>query len=73
MMNQKKDCCDIRYFLQERGYAVLPSLLSQGSCKELVALYAQEKFWRSRIMMERYGFGHGEYQYFAYPLPALVE
>jgi len=59
--------------LQELGYAVLPALLSPKDCKTLAALYTQESGWRSRIVMERYGFGRGEYQYFAYPLPVLVD
>ena len=35
------------------------------------SLYPHEKHFRSRINMERYRFGRGEYQYFAYPLPDL--
>jgi len=62
----------MRCSLQELGYAVLPSLISPKDCKALAALYAQEHGWRSRVVMERYGFGRGEYQYFAYPLPVLV-
>lgn len=37
------------------------------------ALYDQPQIFRKRIQMARHGFGQGEYQYFAYPLPALVE
>src|SRR5262249_40944040 len=29
--------------------------------------------YRSRIVMARHGFGRGEYKYFAYPLPAIIE
>jgi len=63
----------MRNSLQERGYAILPSLLSPENCKELATLYAHEGCWRSHVVMERYGFGRGEYRYFAYPLPVLVE
>jgi hypothetical protein len=41
-------------------------------CAEVRQFYERDLF-RSRIVMERHGFGQGEYQYFAYPLPPLIE
>jgi hypothetical protein len=35
-------------------------------------LYTDSKAFRSRVVMGRYNFGRGEYQYFANPLPPLV-
>jgi hypothetical protein len=59
--------------LDAQGWAILPNLLSAGECGAVARLYdAQERF-RSRIVMARHGFGRGEYQYFAYPLPPLIE
>lgn len=55
------------------GYAVTPTLMSPDECERAVALYAQEDRFRSRIVMERYAFGRGEYKYFSYPLPDLVK
>jgi hypothetical protein len=59
--------------LDSRGNAVLPSLLSPGQCDALAACYDDEARYRSRIVMSRHGFGQGEYKYFAYPLPAIVQ
>lgn len=58
--------------LGARGCSVAKGLLTAGQCRSLAALYKDEKPFRSRIVMSRHGFGRGEYQYFAYPLPALV-
>lgn len=58
--------------LNSHGNAVLPGLLPERECRELAALYEDSQRFRSRIVMERLNFGRGEYQYFAYPLPALV-
>lgn len=53
------------------GVARTAPLLSPEECDELAALYDTGTF-RSRVVMARHGFGSGEYQYFAAPLPPLV-
>ena len=58
--------------LDAQGYGIIPALLSPADCAALIELYAQPERFRSRIVMERHGFGRGEYQYFSYPLPEIV-
>jgi hypothetical protein len=59
--------------LDDRGAAILPALLTPEECRALAGLYDQEAPFRSRVVMSRHGFGRGEYRYFAYPLPDLVQ
>jgi uncharacterized protein len=59
--------------LWELGYARTPPVLTPDECSELVAMYGDEARFRSRIDMERYRFGIGDYKYFAAPLPPLVQ
>lgn len=59
--------------LDERGFAVVPALLTQTTSEEIAAVYRDDRRFRSRIEMERYGFGRGEYKYFSYPLPEVVQ
>ena len=58
--------------LDAYGCAVAPKLLSPETCRELAALYADDKRFRSRIVMAAHGFGRGEYKYFAEPLPEPI-
>ncbi len=58
--------------LDATGSARLPALLSAPECAALAGCYANATLFRSRIVMAQHGFGRGEYQYFAYPLPPLV-
>ena len=58
--------------LDAEGHALIPSLLTLAECRAAAALYAQPAHFRSRVVMARHGFGQGEYQYFAYPLPPAV-
>ena len=67
------DWREIAGSLDERGYAITPSLLTRGECREIAALYPREEVFRSRVIMQRHAFGRGEYQYFRYPLPSVVE
>jgi uncharacterized protein len=59
--------------LDAQGCAVLKNLLTPDECRAIAALYPDEAQFRSRIVMGRHGFGRGEYQYFCYPLPALIQ
>jgi len=58
--------------LDDQGCALLPSLLTPGECETLAGMYAADKPFRSRVVMERHGFGRGEYKYFTYPLPEPI-
>lgn len=55
------------------GYAKTEPLLSPDECKELAALYDDDRCFRSHVDMGRLGFGQGAYKYFQYPLPALIQ
>jgi len=59
--------------IQQNGYALTPVVLTANECKELVGLYAEDKGFRSHIIMARYRFGRGDYKYFEYPLPPTVQ
>ncbi len=58
--------------LDEHGNAVLPGLLQSEECDALAALYPDDRHFRSRVVMERFSFGRGEYKYFGYPLPEII-
>jgi hypothetical protein len=58
--------------LWTNGFANLGKILTGDECDHLTTLYPREKPFRSRINMERYRFGKGEYKYFTYPLPETV-
>jgi hypothetical protein len=68
------DWCSIATDLDTQGWAIIPKLLANGECDGIAGLYGQGgETFRSHIVMARHGFGQGEYRYFAYPLPALIE
>ncbi len=48
-------------------------LLTAEECAALTDLYRDDTRFRSRVDMERFRFGAGEYKYFADPLPTLVQ
>jgi len=59
--------------LDRAGCAVAPELITPAQCDALTGLYSRDELFRSRVVMSRHGFGRGEYQYFGYPLPPLIE
>ena len=66
------DWSEVCTSLDERGFARLPALLDGAECAGIAAMYDSPAHFRSRVVMSRHGFGRGEYQYFAYPLPPVV-
>ncbi len=59
--------------LDRQGWALVPGLLAAHACAALAALYPRDDLFRSRVTMSHHGFGRGEYKYFSYPLPGLIE
>ena len=59
--------------LDGSGAATIEGLLDASECGELAALYDEESHFRTRVIMSRHGFGRGEYQYFRYPLPPILD
>ena len=59
--------------LNEDGYARTSAFLTGDECAAVVALYEDDRLFRSRVEMARHRFGVGDYKYFRRPLPPLVE
>lgn len=59
--------------MNKKGYTIIPEFLSENQCKEMIDRYDNPKGYRKTVVMERYRFGMGEYKYFDYPLPELVQ
>lgn len=69
----KIDWATVTESMHARGYALIPGLLDKEDCEQLIAAYTDNTLYRKTITMERYRFGLGEYKYFQYPLPPLIQ
>ncbi len=58
--------------LNIQGWARIPALLNAAQCADMANLFPSAQGFRSHVVMQRHGYGQGEYRYFAYPLPPLV-
>lgn len=67
------DVRGLRAGLDAQGWFVLRGLLSRAECEGVASMYASGTGFRSQVVMARHGFGRGEYRYFAYPLPPLIQ
>lgn len=59
--------------MNDNGYALIRGLISDEECSNLIANYSNNSLYRKTVIMERYRYGLGEYRYFNYPLPPLVQ
>ena len=67
------DWLNVKENLNAKGFAVIENVLSEGECKHLSGFYDDNYLYRSVINMQRYRFGRGEYKYFNYPLPPIIQ
>jgi len=59
--------------MNDNGYAIIPGLIGDADCGNLIDNYSDSSLYRKTVVMERYRYGLGEYRYFNYPLPPLVQ
>ena len=59
--------------LNEKGFSIIPGVLSRAECEHIAGFYSDQHLYRNTIDMRRYRFGMGEYKYFRYPLPPVVQ
>ena len=59
--------------LNSTGNALLKGILTVRECEALTSIYGCDEYFRSRVVMARHGFGRGEYKYFSYPLPDILQ
>ena len=67
------DWTEVASSLDWQGWAILPGLLAADQCDAIAGMYRNSPAFRSHVVMARHGFGRGEYRYFSYPLPDLVQ
>lgn len=67
------DWQNITEAMHQNGYALIPNLLSDDECDSLISNYSQSDLYRKTVVMARHRFGLGEYKYFDYPLPDLIQ
>ena len=70
---QRIDGNSVSTDLDAQGWAVLAKLIEPDVCDGIASLYNEDAGFRSRVVMARHGFGRGEYRYFSYPLPPIIQ
>ena len=64
---------DVSENMHSKGFALVPEFLQESDSEMLIRNYDHAEWYRNTITMERYRFGSGEYKYFNYPLPSLIQ
>lgn len=67
------DWGNITESMHQNGYAIIQNLLSEEQCELLKANYDNSTLYRKTVTMARHRFGLGEYKYFNYPLPDIIQ
>jgi len=75
-LKERIDCLDwsrVAEDMNEKGFASVPHILTGVECDGLVDQYSSDTLYRKTIIMEHHGYGQGEYKYYQYPLPGIVQ
>jgi hypothetical protein len=67
------DWSAVRAEMEEIGHADAGRVLGAAECARLVRMYDDDERFRSTVDMARHRYGDGQYRYFRYPLPEVVE
>lgn len=59
--------------MHNRGFALAQGVLNDVECMDLINLYNTHTGFRKTVVMERHRYGKGEYKYFSYPLPDILQ
>jgi uncharacterized protein len=59
--------------MNQRGFSTIPDMMTADQCDSLKSIYNNSDLYRKTVVMERYRFGLGEYKYFRYPLPKIIQ
>ncbi len=70
---KKLDWKHVASELNRNGYVLLPRLFSAKNCSYVISKYDMEDLFRKKVTMKRHNFGLGEYKYFDYPLPEIIQ
>ena len=70
---QSLDWQKITVEMNDKGFSIVSNLLTANQCEELKINYNRPDLYRKTVTMERYRFGLGEYKYYNYPLPDLIQ
>ncbi|WP_243403406.1 2OG-Fe(II) oxygenase [Sphingobacterium haloxyli] len=70
---QNTDWQTITETMHTNGYTVIANLLTDEQCEMLKSEYNNPYAYRKTVVMERHRFGLGEYKYFNYPLPDIIQ
>jgi hypothetical protein len=70
---EQLDWSNITDQMNNNGYALANNVVTSVECDSLIKRYDDKGLYRKTIVMERYRFGLGEYKYFNYPLPEIIE
>jgi hypothetical protein len=70
---EKVDWSVVTEQMNNKGFSLIPGLLSHEQAEQLKQGYTDPSAYRKTVVMERYRFGLGEYKYYNYPLPDLIQ